>query len=158
MLAQLGERNQSADGTCPGGMSRNTSIAVVSSRSSGPLWGVTTGRRDRGNWPRGALGLACARQPACYGARYRTTPHLLGLLTLLRAHGHDSRRGEVPSQVVRYLLGRNGVAEEAEAQEEPRAAGASAFRRIESIGLENRVAGNAFGIDWLYRPLQLHGE
>jgi hypothetical protein len=59
---------------------------------------------------------------------------------------------------VRYLLGRNGIVKEAEAKEEPGAAAASAFCRIEAVGVEDRMPGYAFDVYWLYGPLQLHGE
>jgi hypothetical protein len=104
------------------------------------------------------LRLPCSRQPARYGATHRTTPHLQGLLPLLWANGHDRRRGEVAAEVLRYLLGRNGVVKKAEAKEEPRAAGSSAFCRVESVGVKDLIPGDAPDVYWLYGPLQLHGE
>ena len=84
---------------------------------------------------------------------------LLGYLLSLRwAYRHYRRGGKVPAEVLRDLLGRNGVAEEAEPKEVPGAVGAAALCGIKGVGLEYGMLRNAFDLDGLHRPLQLHGE
>ncbi len=48
---------------------------------------------------------ADARPFACHRCCFRTTPKLQRLLSLLRADGHNGRRGEVLPEVTRDLLG-----------------------------------------------------
>src|SRR5215470_683241 len=87
------------------------------------------------------------------------TMALLGhLLSLLRAHRHYRRGGKVAAEILRDLLGRNGVAEEAEPKEVPGAVGAAALGRIKGVGVEYGMLRNALDLDGLHRPLQLHGE
>ena len=76
-------------------------------------------------------------------------------MTLLRAHGHDRDGCELRAHVVRDLLGRDGIGEEAQAQSVPFASVATAFDRIQRVGAENRQRRHLVELDGLHRPLQL---
>ena len=89
---------------------------------------------------------------------FRTMPLRDYLLSLLWAHRHYRRGGKVAAEILRDLLGRNGVAEEAEPKEVPGAVCATALCRIKGVGVEDGMLRNAFDLDGLHRPLQLHGE
>src|SRR5262249_43202171 len=89
---------------------------------------------------------------------FRRTAPLSHVPSLLWAYGHHGGGRKIPAEVLRDLLGRNRIVKEAKTQEEPSTTRTAALCRIESIRLEDRMPGNAFDVDGLHRPLQLHGE
>ena len=83
---------------------------------------------------------------------------ICGALFLDGRHRDDGHGLEVGAHVVRHLLRRDGVAEEAESQAIPHPSLAMRFGGVQRIGVENRQRRHLRHVELRHRPVELHGE